>query len=628
MCGFCGFISNVTEKEEKIRKMTDKIIYRGPDSSGEYLDTDIALGFRRLSIIDLDKGTQPIYNEDKTKVIVCNGEIYNYMDIRKELIEKGHIFFTKSDTEVLLHGYEEYGERILDKLRGMFSFAIWDKETKELFMARDLFGIKPMYYANVNNTFLFGSEIKTILEYPDFQKEFNKKALQNYLSFQYSVPNDTFFKDIYCLPAAHYLKYKEGNITIKRYWKPEFYEDNNMNFDDAISKIDELVKDSVSVHETSDVEVGCFLSGGVDSSYIASQTQGKKAFTVGFDYDKYNEVGYAKEISKHLGLEHYTKIITKEEYWEAIPKIQYYMDQPLADPSCVPLYFVSKLASEHVKVVLSGEGADEIFGGYGIYHEPFSIKKTKILPKIIWKVLSVIVNCVPTSFKGKSLISRAALNIEERYIGNANIFSEKEKIKILRSINKNSKSKEIVAPFFEEVKGKEDTTKMQYIDMHFWLVGDILLKADRMSMANSLELRVPFLDKKIFELASTLPLKYKVTPKATKYAMRYAALQNLPEEVSKRKKLGFPVPIRLWLKEEVYYQKVKQEFISDTAKEYFNTREILRLLEEHYKGEKDNSRKIWTIYIFLVWYKIYFEDKNEISLDKKQVLDYDTGKSC
>ena len=355
MCGFCGFIGEQQGKEVILKKMMDKIIYRGPDSSGMYADTDIGLGFRRLSIIDLSDGAQPIYNEDKTKVILFNGEIYNYKEIKEDLLEKGHKFYTKTDTEVLIHGYEEYKEEILNKLRGMFTFAIWDIVEKELFIARDFFGIKPMYYIQNGKELIFGSEIKSILEHPDVKKELNINALQNYLTFQYGVPNETFFKGINCLPPAHYLKYKDGQVTITRYWEPEFNINENLNLEETIEEIDKTFKNSVEAHKISDVEVGCFLSSGVDSSYVASQFKGQKSFTVGFDYDKYNEIEYAKELSKEIGLDHYYKSITDDEYWDIIPKIQYYMDQPHADPSCVALYFVSKIASEHVKVVLSGE---------------------------------------------------------------------------------------------------------------------------------------------------------------------------------------------------------------------------------------------------------------------------------
>ena len=609
MCGFCGFTGDVENKEQVIKNMMEKIVYRGPDSDGTHIDEDIALGFRRLSIIDLADGAQPIYNEDGTKVIVFNGEIYNYQTIRADLVSKGHIFKTKTDTEVILHGYEEYGPDVLNRFRGMFGIAIWDLTNKELFIARDFFGIKPMYYTQVDNNLIFGSEIKCILTHPNVKKELNESALQNYLSFQYGVPNDTFFKNIYCLQPGHYLKFKDGKLEITRYWSPDFKIDDSWEEDKLVEEIDKTFKNSVEAHKISDVEVGCFLSSGVDSSYVATQFKGQKSFTVGFNYNKYNEIDYAKELAEEIGQDHYFKRIEDDEFWNIVPKVQYYMDQPHADPSCVALYYVCKIASEHVKVVLSGEGADELFGGYRIYHEPYSLRYSKFLPRFIWKGIAGVLNSIPVEFPGKSYANRASKKLEERFIGNANLFSDKEKRKILKNTEGMKKPEEITKPFYDDTKGMDDVTRMQYIDINLWMIGDILLKADRMSMANSLELRVPFLDKEVWNLAKTIPSKYKITKDGqTKVAMRKAALKNMPEKVASRKKLGFPVPTREWLKQEKYYNIVKKEFESETAKKYFVTEEIVKLLDEHIKLKKDNSRKIWTIYVFLIWYKQFFEE--------------------
>ena len=609
MCGFCGFTGKVENREQVIENMMEKIIYRGPDSKGSHVDDDIALGFRRLSIIDLADGTQPIYNEDGTKVIVFNGEIYNYQGIREDLLKKGHVFKTKTDTEVILHGYEEYGADVLNKFRGMFGIAIWDLVSKELFIARDFFGNKPMYYTQIGNDLIFGSEIKCILTHPNVKKELNESALQNYLSFQYGVPNETFFKNVYCLQPGHYLKFKDGKLEITRYWKPEFMVNDSWEEDRLVEEIDKVFKESVEAHKISDVEVGCFLSSGVDSSYVATQFKGQKSFTVGFNYNKYNEIDYAKELAEEIGQDHYFKRIEDDEFWEIVPKVQYYMDQPHADPSCVALYYVCKIASEHVKVVLSGEGADELFGGYRIYHEPYSLRYSKILPRFVWKGIAGILNAIPKEFPGKSYANRASKTLEERFIGNANLFSDKEKRKILKNTDGMKKPEEITKPFYDDTKGMDDVTRMQYIDINLWMIGDILLKADRMSMANSLELRVPFLDKEVWNLARTIPAKYKVTKDGkTKVAMRKAALKNMPEKVASRKKLGCPVPTREWLKQEKYYNIVKKEFKSETAKKYFVTEEIVKLLDEHIQLKKDNSRKIWTIYVFLIWYKQFFEE--------------------
>ena len=511
MCGFCGFTGEVVSRDEVLRRMADKITHRGPDSQGYYLDGGIAMAFRRLSIIDLDGGSQPIYNEDRSKVLMFNGEIYNYRSLRRQLLDAGHIFSTETDSEVLLHGYEEWGEELLSKLRGMFAFAVWDKAEQSLFLARDNFGIKPMHYTLFpDGRLIYASEIKCILEHPDFVKEFNEEALDNYLSFQYSLPRETFFKNVYCLQPGHCLRYKDGEIREQRYWEAIFRPDDSMALDEAVDQIDQTFTDSVEAHRISDVEVGCFLSGGVDSSYVASYFGGQKAFTVGFDNGQhYNEINYAAELAQELGIDHYSHLISEEEYWDALPKVQYHLDQPLADPSCVALYFVSKLASEHVKVVLSGEGADELFGGYRIYHEPASLAGYQKLPRFLRKAAAGIVSALPFDFKGKSFLIRGSKTLEERFIGNAYMFNKKEKVRLLKSIPATDPAAR-TAPWYDRCKGLDDVSRMQYLDINRWMVGDILLKADRMSMANSLELRVPFLDKEVFKVASTLPTKLRV----------------------------------------------------------------------------------------------------------------------
>ena len=606
MCGLCGFTGELVDRETHLRQMTEKIIHRGPDSDGFYTDADIAMGFRRLSIIDLGAGDQPLYNEDKTLVLTFNGEIYNYKALRAQLLEKGHIFVTESDSEVLLHGFEEWGEELLPRLRGMFGFAIWNTEKKELFLARDPFGIKPMHYTRLaDGRLVYGSEIKSILTHPDVKKEFNPAALDGYLSFQYSVPDETFFKDIYCLPPAHCLWYRGGEVTLHRYFDPMFTPDEDMTLDEAVEEIDRAFTDSVEAHRISDVEVGCFLSSGVDSSYVASYFGGQKAFTVGFDNGQhYNESNYAAALAKEVGIEHYVHIISEEEYWASLPKVQYYLDQPLADPSCVALYFVSKLAAEHVKVVLSGEGADELFGGYRIYHEPYSLRGYQRLPRFLRKFLAACAARLP-DFKGKSFLLRGAQTLEERFIGNAKMFTEKEKARLLRDIPATDPTEKTRA-FYAQTAGQDDVTRMQYLDINRWMVGDILLKADRMSMAHSLELRVPFLDREVFKVASRIPVRHRIAAGTTKYAMRLAAERHIPASAAEKPKLGFPVPIRVWLREEKYYNTVKAAFTSPTAAQFFNTSELLSMLDAHFAGKKDNSRKIWTVYMFLVWYDVYF----------------------
>lgn len=611
MCGFCGFTGDLDDKETCLTNMMNKIIHRGPDSAGQHIDKKVAMGFRRLSIIDLDFGSQPMYNEDKTIVITFNGEIYNHQILREELIAKGHVFSNNADTEVLIHAYEEYGPEMMNRLRGMFAFVIYDSNTGTLFGARDYFGIKPFYYANIDGNLVYGSEIKSILEYPHYHKEMNETALENYLTFQYSVLEETFFKGIYKLMPAHYFIFKDGKMEITRYWEPKFDADDNISMDTLVDKIDEVFQDSIKSHKISDVEVGSFLSSGVDSSYVAASFHGDKTFTVGFDYEKYNEIDYAKSLSEKIEIDNYSKLITTEEYWDILPTIQYHMDEPLADPSAVALYFVSQTAAKHVKVSLSGEGADEFFGGYNIYHEPFSLAKIQKLPKPLRKCLAGIAGALPFKFKGKNFLIRASKDVEERFIGNAFMFSEKERSKILKNPTGNYNHMDLTKPFYDRVSDKDDVTKMQYIDIHFWLIGDILLKADKMSMAHSLEVRVPFLDKEVFDVARTIPTKYKIVDKQTKVAMRTAAHRYLPDMVAEKKKLGFPVPIRVWLKEDKYYNIVKEAFTSDAAAKFFNVNEIVKFLDRHKAGKEDNSRKVWTIYMFLVWYKKFFGEENK-----------------
>ena len=608
MCGFCGMIGeNASKNNQYIKPMMNKIIHRGPDQEGTYKDEKAVLGFRRLSIIDVDHGTQPLSNENDDIIIVFNGEIYNHKEIKEELSKKGHKFKNNSDTESILHGYEEYGEKILDKLEGMFAFVIWDKKKEKVFAARDFFGIKPFYYTIINNTLIFASEIKSILEYPGYKKEVNREALEQYLSFQYSVLSETFFKGIFKLLPGTYMTYENNKLRIERYFDPILTPDKNKSKDEFVKEIENITRDSIQRHMRSDVEVGSFLSSGVDSSYITESFGGNKTFTVGF-LDKqshYNEISYAEELSEIVGFKNINKTITDEEYWDAIPKVIWHMDEPLADPSCVALYFVNKIAREHLKVCLSGEGADEFFGGYNIYHEPLSLSKYQKIPKPLRKAAAGMVQGLP-SVKGKNFIIRGSKDVEERFIGNANMFSKKEREKILRNPIKTKSPAELLEEQYKKVKELDDISKMQYIDLNNWLPGDILLKADKMGMANSIEVRVPYLDKRVFSVAKNLPSEYKVDNQNTKITFREVANKYLPQKTADKKKLGFPTPIRVWLKEDKYYAIVKESFNSDAAKEFFNIEEINKLLDEHKNGTKDNSRKIWTVYIFLVWYDVYF----------------------
>lgn len=612
MCGIAGFMGQVENRADVIRNMTEVITHRGPDSDGFFTDDNISMGFRRLSIIDLGAGHQPIYNEDKSLVLTFNGEIYNYKDLRKELIAKGHKFYTDTDSEVLVHGFEEWKEDMLPKLRGMFGFAIYNTKDNSLFIARDFFGIKPMHYTQIGNDFVYASEIKSILEYPKFEKKFNRKALDSYLSFQYAVPPETFFEGVYCLMPGHYLWYKDGEVETTRYFEARFNPDEEMTEEEAVDKIEKVFENSVNAHKIADVEVGCFLSSGVDSSYVSTYFADQKTFTVGFDFgEKYNEISWAKNLSEKIGVEHHTHLISSEEFWDAVPTVQYHMDQPLADPSCIALYFVSRLASHYVKVVLSGEGADELFGGYTCYNDPrvFKIYQT-IVPHCIRKAIRAICRKLP-DIKGRDYLIRACDKLEERYIGNAFMYDYKQKQELLKDPSIATRPQDLTRKYYYRCRKYDDVTKMQYLDINMWMVGDILLKADRMSMANSLELRVPFLDKEVFKVASSLPTKLRCNKHNTKYAMRKAAVRHMPEATAEKEKLGFPVPTRVWLRDEKYYNVVKTKFKGKTAEKFFNTDVLVSWLDSHFSGKEDNSRRVWTIYVFLVWYDIYFDEDSE-----------------
>ena len=611
MCGFVGYVNateNETENNKIIKAMADRIVHRGPDQDDYYVDGDVSLGFRRLSIIDLDGGSQPILNEDGTKVLLFNGEIYNFQPLREALLAAGHVFKTKTDSEVLLHGYEEWGKALLPKLRGMFAFVIWDKTEKKLFGARDIFGIKPFFYYLKGDKFLFGSEIKAFLANPLFEKEFNEARLPEYLCFEYLPNNETLFKNVYKVTPGTSFTWQNGKLETETYYTPEFNIDNETSMEAFEDEIDKTFKASVKAHRISDVEVGCFLSGGVDSSFVVHEvkkTNDVKTFTVGYAEEKYSELSAAEAFAKTENVRNYQKKITAEEFFNIVPTVQYYMDEPLPNPSAISLYFLTRLASEQVKVVLSGEGADELFGGYHYYREPLDFASYQKLPQGLRTLLSKCAEKLPP-FHGKRFLTRGAYPIEERFIRNNYVFNHKELNSLLAKPTDIPNPATFTKPFFDEVQNQDDITKMQYVDIRTWLVQDILVKADRMSMANSLELRVPFLDKEMLNVALRVPAKYRITDKTTKAVLRGAALKNLPPVTAEMRKTGFLTPLNDWLRRDEFYNMVKAEFESDTAKKFFQTDAILKLLNDHKEGTAHNMKKIWSIYCFLIWYKVYF----------------------
>lgn len=613
MCGICGFTGHRNDQKAVIERMMKSIEHRGPDSEGSFCGGEITLGFRRLSIIDLEDGQQPMESADGNLQIVFNGEIYDYKELRAELEAAGISFRTHSDTEVLVNTIQKYGEKALDKLRGMFGFAVWNEKEQTLMLARDFFGIKPVYYAQIDGHFVFASEIKSILAFPGYKREVNRLALEQYLSFQYSALEETFFKGIYKLMPGHVLIYRDGKYEIKSYFKARLtlgqweesqensnvgtrrdenvneLKENNPDMQPLQARLETILDDSVKHHMLSDVEVGAFLSGGVDSGYLAAASGADQAFTVGFDEgNRYNEVEKAAQVAKAAGLRHHVKIISKEEFWNSLPDVMYHMDEPSGDASAVALYFLAQEAAKHVK--------------------------------------------------GRDFLIRAGKKVEERFIGNAYIYGEKEKNQILKGGVTGQTTQEFLKPFYKEIEndrflektdrtkhthkvcriekksgrdglGKshlQDMEKMQSVDLNYWLPGDILQKADKMSMAHSLEVRVPFLDKDVWTLAAGLPKEAKIADGTTKDIFRKAVSKYIPQDTDGRKKLGFPIPIRVWLRQDDWYQMVKELFTSKEAEEFFHTEKLLQLLREHKEGKKDNSRKIWTVLAFLIWHHTFF----------------------
>ncbi|MCH6265846.1 asparagine synthase (glutamine-hydrolyzing) [Neobacillus citreus] len=614
MCGFIGCVHDKTqnyrdEEKQLFKNMNDIITHRGPDDDGYYYDDHIQFGFRRLSIIDIESGHQPLTYENERYWIIFNGEIYNYVELREELLKEGLTFSTSSDTEVIIALYSHLKEKAVERLRGMFAFVIWDKQEQTLYGARDPFGIKPFFYMEDGDRTFFASEKKSILlalknDVLDYD------SLQHYLTYQFVPEPDTLSEGIKKLEPGHYFTKKIGSkMEMNRYWKAHFHPVLKSE-DDFVKEIRDILFDSVEKHMRSDVPVGSFLSGGIDSSIIASIAKqfhpAIKTFSVGFEHNGFSEIDVAKETAEKLGVENISYIITPEEYMKEVPKIIWHMDDPLADPACVPLYFVAREARKHVTVVLSGEGADELFGGYNIYREPGDLKIFNKIPRVGKVLLKGIADMLPEGMKGKSFIERGVTPMEQRYIGNAKMFDEAEKRELLSVYREGLNYTDITKPLYEESRGYDPVDRMQYIDIHTWMRGDILLKADKMTMAHSLELRVPFLDKAVFEVASKIPTSLKTANGTTKYVLRKAAEGVVPDHVLNRKKLGFPVPIRHWLKAEMndWAKNIIRESQTDHL---INKTYLLKLLDDHCQDKADNSRKIWTVLMFMVWHQVYVE---------------------
>lgn len=616
----CGIVSLYNKRQtpvvqEAISAMTGVILHRGPDDDGFHLEDNVALGFRRLSIIDVEGGHQPLFNETRDIWIIGNGEVYNYKELQQWLKDIGHVFHTDSDIETILHLYEEVGTDAPKHLRGMFGFTIYDSLKKRVFGARDHFGIKPLYYVETADSIGVASEIKSLLEMPGLTREVNHTAFYHYLTFQYVPDPETMYRGIYRIPPAHSFIIENDQIKLSRYWDVEFNPDESKPFSYYVEGTRSVLLESVDKHRISEVSRGAFLSSGVDSTSIVGMLrtfEPVKTFSVGSDIPGYSELDFARRTAQFLGSEHHELVVGAKQYMNELPRLIWHQDEPVADPSAILLYFVAQMASEHVTVVLSGEGADEFFGGYNIYREPNSLKMFSGMPGWMRQSIGYMAERLPDQVKGKNFLIRGSKTVEERFFGNALIFSEEMKRRVV--MEDIARSSSYVSPFtiteeiYKRASQYDDVTKMQYLDIHTWLRGNILMKADKMTMANSLELRVPFIDLKVFEFAATIPTKYKIANGTTKHVLREAMKDFLPPEIKMRKKLGFPVPTRHWLKNE-FYKWAKEIIFESKVDDLINKAYVLYMLDEHREGNADYSRKIWTILVFMLWHQIFIEQK-------------------
>ncbi|OZG49067.1 asparagine synthase (glutamine-hydrolyzing) [Bombiscardovia coagulans] len=627
MCGIIAFRDReVLDKDITIQAMMKMIQHRGPnqEGSGYYVNDQAALGFRRLSIIDLKSGKQPIVNEDGSIVITFNGEIYNYQPLRRQLLDAGHTFKSEADTEVLLHGYEEWGmDGLLQRVRGMFAFLIWDDNKKALLGARDFFGIKPLYYYRKGSAFIVGSEIKSFFKEPNFTAELNEAAVKPFLMNQYNDLKETFFKGVYRFPAGHWFQLQDDDFQVHQYWDASYKVDYHRTPEETIDVIDQTVQESVKAHTVADVPVGAFLSEGVDSSYVTSLLRPQEVFSVNFEEGPFDEVGPAQALADHEGLNFNKTTVNADEAFRDFAEMQYHLDEPDANPSVVPLWYLCKLARKKVTVVLSGEGADELFAGYVNYgdHSRNSFIRSLAdsmgkLPKGLRHSIGHVLAKLP-NFPGRTQLYTHTANPAEYYCGQAyaydmaqpTIFSSRQANDLLQPKYRNDTTvNSLYQEDFAKVKDAEDVKQMQYIDLHHFMLNDILQKADKISMAHSLELRVPYLDRQVAEMASTIPSSMLFNRHNSKDIFRRAARRHLPDEWAKRPKMGFPVPIKSWLRQERYYKQVRELFQEEWVSDIFNQEQIVNLLDANYRGDTDSRRQVWNIFTFLTWYKLYFVD--------------------
>ena len=623
MCGICGVTYFDRERnvlEHLVKSMCDVIRHRGPDDEGWITKGNYGIGMRRLSIIDLFTGRQPISNEDGSIWIVFNGEIYNHVELRNKLIKKGHKFQTKCDTEVIVHAYEEYGEECPKKLNGMFGFAILDLKKQILFLARDRLGIKPLYYYHDSKKFAFGSELKSILQVPNIPREVDLRALDLFLTFEYIPSPYSIFQGIRKLPPGHSLTLKDGRINIREYWDLDF-DEKDIPEGELCEQLLELFQDAVKIRLMSDVPLGAFLSGGIDSSAIVAMMsrvmdRPVKTFSIGFKEDTYNESHYAQQIANHFNTEHHVEIIEPNAL-ELAEKLVGFLDEPFGDFSIFPTYLVSKMARKHVTVSLSGDGGDELFAGYDTYIANKAGRAYERLPRLLRNAMHPILSRIPPTEKKKGLINRAKRFVEGMELP-ADLehtrwmifLQEGEKIKLysddLQDTLNGSDSFEFIRNYFNRVNTSDPLNRQLYVDIKSYLVDNILVKVDRMSMATSLETRVPFLDHRFVEFSATIPSRLKLQGKNTKYLFKKAMGDVLPPQILNRSKEGFSIPIKNWLKEDLKplmlevldQQKIKREG-------FFNTNYVEQLKKEHLSGKENHSHRLWSMMVFGIWQDLY-----------------------
>ncbi|MFQ5645597.1 MAG: asparagine synthase (glutamine-hydrolyzing) [bacterium] len=613
MCGICGTVGFSDEK--LLERMCGVISHRGPDDSGLYCAGNVGLGHRRLSIIDLEKGHQPIHNEDNSLWIVFNGEIYNYRDLKKELEKKGHRFYTDSDTETIVHLYEEYGRECVKRLRGMFAFALWDDKRREIFIARDRLGIKPLYYAEVDGKFLFGSEIKSLLQYTGLKPRLNEPALDRYLSFRYVPGPETCFKKIKKLQAGHFLCYREGGLRIGQYWDIHFEPDHRPSLTDFSQAFREKLEQSIKLRLMSEVPLGAYLSGGLDSSFIVALMSGLsekavESFSVGFAEEKYNELEYARIVADHFQTNHHT--LYAEEYTgDLLDKIVWHLDEPLADAAVIPTYLMSKLTKQHVTVVLSGEGADELLAGYPKYKVlTWAAGIQHLLPGFGWNSLGAIFSGRIDLYRLLSALG-SGKDRAEAYMKLVSVFSDEEKEllytdrykKVCRQLEPMEK---FIRPYFET--DEDLLSQLLRLDIKTWLPDDLLLKNDKMSMANAVEARVPYLDHELVELMARIPSKYKLKRSQDKLVLRRAMQGIVPQTICRRKKTGFTVPVGSWsagdLKDKVA-EVLNKETIGSSG--FFNWSYVEHILSRDLNNQF-YRRQFWSLFSFCLWHKVFFTD--------------------